>query len=138
MIRSIRSSRILWQALVTVVLGLGFCGWASARSQATSVPTVKANLGACSVDFTVSQKLNHPLYNAQVSVRIAYGFLGVKKMELQIGTDSEGKARFEGLPSEVHDPPLRFVVKHNGRTKTVDYWPRVRCHAEYSVIMDAR
>ena len=138
MVDAIRRNGILRQALKALVLSLCLGGWAFARPKEISVPVVNANLGPCSVDFTVSQGINQALYNAQISVRIAYGLFGVKKMGLQIGTNSEGKARFEGLPSKVHDPPLTFVVKHKGWTKTVHYWPEVRCHAQYAVIMGSR
>ena len=135
MIRTNRGNAILQQALKTLVLGLCLSGWASASPKQASVPAVNAGLGPCSVDFTVSWGINQPLYNAQISVSIAYGFMGMKKMDLQIGTNNEGKARFEGLPAKVHNPPLSFAVKHNGRTKTVNYWPQVQCHGQYSVIM---
>ena len=138
MIHTIRSNRILAQMLKTLVLSLALGGWAFARPKNMAVPAVNANLGPCSVDFTVSQSTNQPLYNAQISVNIAYGLFGMKKMDLQIGTNSQGKARFEGLPPNVHNPPLTFVVKHKGWTKDVDYWPQVRCHAQYSVILGAR
>jgi hypothetical protein len=138
MIHTIRSNRIFQQTLKTLVLGLCLGGWAFARPKEVAVPAVNASLGPCSADFTVSQSTHQPLYNAQISVSIAYGLLGMKKMDLQIGTNSQGKARFEGLPPKVHNPPLTFVVKHKGRTKNVDYWPQVRCHAQYSVIMGAR
>lgn len=133
--RSKCGNGVLRQALQTLLAGLCLAAGALAGPREVSVPTVKANLGPCSVGFTVSQGLNQPLYNAQISVRIAYGFLGMKKMDLQIGTNSEGKARFEGLPAKVHRPPLSFEVQHNGRSKTVNYWPQVRCHAQYAVIM---
>jgi hypothetical protein len=137
MIRTSRRNSVLQQSLKALALGLFLSGWALARPKQPAVPAVNAALGPCSVDFTVSQSLNEPLYNALISVSIAYGFMGVKKMDLQIGTNSEGKARFEGLPERVHNPPLTFVVKHKGRTKTVQYWPQVECHGQYSVIMGA-
>jgi hypothetical protein len=138
MMRSPRGSRILRLSMKTLVISLCLAGWAFARPNEAAEPAVNANLGPCSVDFTVSQKTNRPLYNAQISVSIAYGFLGMKKMDLQIGTNNEGKARFVGLPSKVHNPPLTFVVRYKGWTKNVDYWPQVQCRARYSVIMGAR
>ena len=138
MIQTSRGNPILRQALKTLILSFCLCGWARALPKQAPVPEVHAGLGPCSVDFTVSQSLNQPLYDAQISVSIAYGFMGMKKMDLQIGTNSEGKARFEGLPAKVHNPPLAFVVKHKGRTKTVEYWPQVQCHGQYSVMMGAR
>ncbi|HEX5432803.1 MAG TPA: hypothetical protein VFY05_01085, partial [Candidatus Angelobacter sp.] len=81
---------------------------------------------------------NKPLYNAEISVKIAYGFMGMKKMDLKVGTNSEGKARFVGLPDKVHNPPLVFVVNANGASKTVNYWPSVKCDARYDVDMGVR
>ena len=134
---AVHGNSILRHTMKTLVICLCLGGWAFARPKETSVPAVNANLGPCSVDFKVSQSVNQPIYNAQITVSIAYGFLGMKKMDLQIGTNSEGKARFVGLPAKVYRPPLTFVVKHKGRTKNVDYWPQVRCKAQYAVIMEA-
>ena len=64
--------------------------------------------------------------------------MGVKKMDLKVGTNSEGKARFVGLPEKVHNPPLAFVVTAKGLSKTVNYWPSAKCHVRYSVIMGGR
>ncbi|MEJ2009433.1 MAG: hypothetical protein P8Z30_14975 [Acidobacteriota bacterium] len=134
-IRNIHSGRCLVQALA---LGLFVAGWLHAASKSAPVPQVNADIGPCTADFTVRQGANQPLYNAQISVKIAYGFMGMKKMDLKIGTDSEGKARFVGLPEKVHNPPLDFVVKAKGLTKTVHFWPSAKCRAQYAVVMGGR
>lgn len=131
-IKNIRRAQCLVQALA---LSLFLAGWACAAPQSTPVPQVNADIGPCTVDFNVSQGMNQPLYNAQISVHIAYGFMGMKKMDLKIGTDNEGRARFVGLPQKVHNPPLDFVVQAKGLTKTVHYWPSVKCKARYAVVM---
>ncbi|HZT70228.1 MAG TPA: hypothetical protein VFC10_10860 [Terriglobia bacterium] len=118
----------------TLALGLLFATGLIAASEPFPVPQVDAGIGPCTADFTVSRN-NKPLYNAEISVHIAYGFMGMKKMDLKIGSNSEGKARFIGLPEKVHNPPLEFVVRSNGLSKTVDFWPNVKCHSQYSVIM---
>jgi len=110
----------------------------AAQKQQIPVPQVNANLGPCTVNFTVSEKANQPLFNAEISVKIAYGFMGLKKMDLKVGTNNEGKARFVGLPEKVHNPPLAFVVRAKGLTKTVNYWPSVKCQARYAVVMEGR
>jgi len=132
LIRSIHGVRCVVQALA---LSLFFAGWMLAASQSAPIPQVNADIGPCTADFTVRQGVNQPLYNAQISVKIAYGFMGMKKMDLKIGTDSEGKARFVGLPEKVHNPPLDFVVQAKGLTKTVHYWPSAKCRAQYAVVM---
>ena len=135
---SIRKTRHLQHAIGVLAFNLLFAGVMLAAQQQVPVPQVNANLGPCTVDFTVSQDNNKALFNAEISVKIAYGFMGVKKMDLKVGTNNEGKARFVGLPEKVHKPPLAFVVQAKGLTKTVNYWPGVKCQARYSVIMDGR
>lgn len=125
-------------AIRVLALNLLFAGVMLAAPQQVPVPQVNANLGPCTVNFTVSEKANQPLFNAEISVKIAYGFMGVKKMDLKVGTNNEGKARFVGLPEKVHNPPLSFIVSAKGLTKTVNYWPSVKCQARYSVVMEGR
>jgi len=133
-----RSFCLVHRAAAVLALSLFFSVAGAAAKQQIPVPQVDAGIGPCMVDFSVSQSDNKPLYNAEIAVKIAYGFMGMKKMDLKVGTNSEGKARFVGLPEKVHNPPLAFVVSAEGLTKTVNYWPRVRCRARYSVIMGGR
>jgi hypothetical protein len=137
-LNSISSIRPVRHAVLALSLSLLFAAEIFASQQSVPVPQVNANLGPCRVDFTVSQGSNQPLYNAEISVKIAYGFMGVKKMDLKVGTNNEGKARFVGLPEKVHNPPLSFAVSSKGLSKTVNYWPSVKCQARYAVIMDRR
>lgn len=133
-----RSIRLVRRAVEALALSLFFAGGMLAAPQMGPVPQVNAGIGSCTADFTVSQGANQPLYNAEISVRIAYGFMGVKKMDLKVGTNSEGRARFVGLPEKVHKPPIDFVVQAKGLTKTVHDWPSVTCQARYSVIIGGR
>lgn len=137
-LNSTRSKRVVQHVVGALALSLLFAAAMPASQQSTPVPQVNANLGPCTVDFTVSQKANQPLFNAEISVKIAYGFMGMKKMDLKVGTNSEGRARFVGLPEKVHRPPLEFVVRAKGMTRTVNYWPSVKCQARYSVEMEDR
>jgi hypothetical protein len=137
-LNSIRSMRLAQHVVGALAFSLLFAPVMPAAQQSVPVPQVNANLGPCTVDFTVSQKAKQPLYNAEISVKIAYGFMGMKKMDLKIGTNYEGKARFVGLPEKVHNPPLAFVVRAKGLSKTVNYWPSVKCQARYSVVLEGR
>jgi hypothetical protein len=137
-LNSVRSMRLAKHAVAVLALTLMWAAMAPASQQSVPIPQVNGNLGPCTVDFTVSEKADQPLFNAEISVRIAYGFMGVKKMDLKVGTNNEGRARFVGLPEKVRKPPLQFVVRAKGLTKTVDYWPSVKCQARYSVVMEGR
>jgi hypothetical protein len=66
-----------------------------------AIPSVDAGLGECSADFTITDSDSKPIYNAKVKVHIAYGFLSAHKLDLEVGTNIDGKARFTGLPNRL-------------------------------------
>ncbi len=118
-------------AVLFVLLLLAACGPVFAAD--IPVPSIDAGLGPCTVDFTVTDANQEPIYDAKITVRVKYGFLGLRKIDLEIGTNSNGKARFTGLPTKARKPPLEFLVRYHNRTDTVWYWPAVDCHKEYTV-----
>src|SRR4029077_20693608 len=82
------------------------------------VPVLKANLGGdCSADFVVRQD-GQPVYNATVHVKVRYGALSVKRSDLEIGTNSDGKARIEGLPAKAR--PLAYDVNKADKKAAVE------------------
>ena len=99
------------------------------------VPVINGNLGPCTADFTVTDSSNQPIYDAKIHVTILYGFMSKRKSDLEIGTNSDGKARFEGLPDKVKKPPLEFKVWSDGRTKTVSHDPAMDCHPSFTVVL---
>ena len=78
------------------------------------VATLDAKLGPCSADFTVTDVDGRPVYNATIHVRVRYGALGLKRMDLEVGTNGDGKGRFVGLPDRAR--PLVYDVT-KGETK---------------------
>src|SRR5512145_2182090 len=90
---------------------------------------ISARLGDCSADFTVRDGDGKPIYAALVHVRIRYGFMGVKRMDLEVGTNSEGQARVEGLPAKVK--PLTYDISHADRKTTVMQDLSTSCRAKY-------
>jgi hypothetical protein len=71
----------------------------SDKPDPNAVAVVNAGLGDCSADFTVVDDNKAPVYDATISVHIAYGTWSLHKMDLQVGTNAAGKARFTGLPN---------------------------------------
>ncbi|HVZ18857.1 MAG TPA: hypothetical protein VG897_17200, partial [Terriglobales bacterium] len=53
---------------------------------------------------------------------------------LEIYTNSDGKARFEGLPRKSRGP-LSFTVDYQGRATAVVVEPRDNCHGSYTAIV---
>lgn len=99
-----------------------------------SVPSVNGNIGPCSVEFTVRDSSQSPIYNAKVRVHISYGFLGVHKMDLEVGTNVDGKARFDGLPKKVKIP-LYFQALQGNKEADTSWDPATGCKAEKSLTL---
>jgi DNA-binding beta-propeller fold protein YncE len=107
---------------------------ASQESRATSnLAVISARLGPCSADFTVTDAAGVPVYAATVHVRIRYGLMSLKRMDLEVGTNSDGKARVEGLPEKAK--PLTYDVKKGDLTATINQDVSTNCQGTYPVIL---
>ena len=92
---------------------------------------ISARLGTCSADFTVKDADGKPLYAAIVHVRVRYGFLNVKRMDLEVGTNSEGKTRVEGLPGKAK--PLTYDISWADKKAAVGQDLSTNCNATFDV-----
>ena len=106
------------------------------RAQTADVPAVKADVGPCSADFTVTDGENKPIFDAKIQARVRYGFMSKRKTDLEVGTNSDGKARVEGLPDKAKKP-LEFHVRHGEFLKSVTQDPASDCHANFTVVLGA-
>ena len=97
----------------------------------TEVPVLKANLGDCSADFVVRDADGRPVYNATIHVRVRYGFMSLKRSDLEIGTNADGKARIEGLPSKAK--PLAYDVGKGEAKAEASQNVEDMCHAAFDV-----
>jgi hypothetical protein len=109
---------------------------AAQNQQAKSgIPAMDAGVGPCSVEFTVTDTAGQPVYAAKVQVHIAYGFAGIHKLDLEAGTNADGKIKFVGLPEKVHKPPLEFHVSKDSSQGLATYTPSAECHAEHKIVL---
>ena len=100
----------------------------------TDVTLMKAGLGgSCSADFSVKGADGKPVYAATVHVKVRYGFAGVKRADLEVGTSSEGKARIEGLPDKAK--PMTYDVKKDEKRVDVTQDVADMCHATFDVTL---
>jgi hypothetical protein len=99
------------------------------------VAVVDGHLGRCTADFTVTDNRQVPIYDAKIDVTLRYGFLGLRKMSLQVGTNSEGKAGVAGLPDQPNKT-FRFEVTSGKMSKTVVMNTSDRCNAEFDVVLE--
>ena len=125
---SLYNSRMKRSFCVCGAVLLAFVGLALSQSPEKPA-TVDGGLGRCSLEVTVIGADAKPVYAATVSVHIAYGFGGFHKLDLEVGTNAEGKAKFTGLPSRVRRPPLEFAATKDDLSGTLDYDPATECVA---------
>ena len=107
---------------------------ATTTGDSPEVPVVDAGLGSCRADFLVKDGTDKPIFNAKISLTIKYGFLSKRKSEVEIGTNSDGKARVTGLPN-LPKRPLDFSIKSGDVTTTVTDDPSTNCNAVFNVTL---
>jgi len=100
----------------------------------SKIPVISGDLGDCTADLRVTDVKDKSVYNAKIGVEIKYGFGGLHRSTLEIYTNSDGKARFEGLPLKSRGP-LAFTATYEGRSTTVVVEPRDNCHGSYTAIL---
>jgi hypothetical protein len=121
--------------LTTLLLALSLSTFAqTAAPDPKSVPVIDGAIGACSVDFTVTDPDGAPVYNANIKVHIAYGFMYLHKLDLQVGTNADGKARFTGLPDRTKRG-LFFEASAGDRTAEAFDDPATTCKNQFTVTL---
>jgi hypothetical protein len=102
---------------------------------AEKLPIMDGGAGPCSLELTVFGADGKPVYDATIKVHIAYGFAGARRLDLQAGTNAEGKLRFTGIPARVHRPPLEFLASKADLQATVAYDPAEECQAKQQMTL---
>lgn len=102
---------------------------------AKKVPVIDGAVGPCSLELTVNSVDSKPVYAAVVKVHIAYGFGGMRKLDLEASTNIDGKVKFVGIPSRVRRPPLEFRASKDELAGTVDYDPTSECQAKQVIVL---
>ena len=120
--------------LLTLALSVPALSQSPAAADPKSVPVVDGAIGTCSVDFTVNDTAGAPVYAAKIKVHIAYGFMYARKLDLEVGTNIDGKARFTGLPERTKRG-LFFEASEADRTGNAFVDPAVSCKSQFAVIL---
>lgn len=134
------------QRLLCLVCVLGFAGGTATHAVAQTtttpppapqtVPVMDGGIGPCSVELTVTTADAKPVYGATVRVHISYGFMGLKRLDLQAGTNSDGKVKFTGIPTKVHNPPLEFHATKDDLTGVANDDPQQECQARHDLFLE--
>ena len=103
-----------------------------------AVPALDGGLGPCSADFTITaDAAGAPVYAATVKVHIAYGFMNVRKLDLQVSTNIDGKARFTGLPDRLKHG-VYFHASEGDRTGEAFDDPANTCKAQFTIVLEKK
>jgi hypothetical protein len=99
------------------------------------VPVMDGEAGPCSIAFTVTDIKGAPVYDARIRVHIAYGFMGVRRLDLEAATNVDGKTQFKGLPEKVKGGTLMFRASQGKREGSAVYDPAKNCGGQQSSIV---
>jgi hypothetical protein len=138
------------RVLTCVLVGAGFLSATQAQSNiapastqagpvsqaAEKVPAIDGGAGPCSLELTVTGADGKPVYAATVKVHIAYGFGGARRLDLEAGTNSDGKVKFTGLPARVRRPPLEFHASKDELVGVATYEPSAECQAKHEISLE--
>lgn len=97
-----------------------------------AIPSIDGSIGPCSADFSVMDASGAPVYAAKISVHIVYGFMNVRKLDLELGTNADGKARFIGLPDRLKHG-IYFHASEGERSGEAFDDPANTCKAEFTI-----
>jgi len=125
--RSASMISILLVATAAVVCGR------NDSSQSSKVPVIDGGAGPCSFELIVFTPDGKPAGAADVKVHIAYGFGGFRRLDLEAGTNYDGKVNFTGLPAKVKNPPLEFHASKEQWVGSARFDPALECQARHDI-----
>ena len=102
-----------------------------------TIPVIDGGIGPCSADFTVNDAAGAPVYDAKIRVHIAYGLMNLHKLDLEVGTNAAGKARFAGLPSKTKQG-LFFRASQSASEGSAFDDPAKTCNAEFTIMLEKK
>jgi hypothetical protein len=105
----------------------------AAPSASPELPVLNARLGACAADFLVKDADGKPVYLALIHVNVRYGTMNLKRMDLEVGTNSEGKAKISGLPDKAK--PMTYDITKEDKKTVVDQDVAKSCQAKLEVTL---
>lgn len=131
-------------AAACVVLALS--GWlllfaqqpAQPAQPSEDVPVTDAQSGPCSIELTVSGTDTKPVYAARIDYKTAYGFMGTHKLDMTVYTNSQGRARFTGIPARVRKPPIEFHASKGDLVGIATMDPATECQARHDIMLDKK
>ena len=112
-----------------------FFTWAQTATPAPdphAVPSIDGGIGSCSADLTITDDSGAPVYLAKVTVHVAYGFMNKHKLELELSTNVDGRARITGLPDRIKHG-FYFRASQGDQTGEAFDDPANTCKAQFTI-----
>jgi hypothetical protein len=124
------------RVLCSILVAVPLLSEAQAQSHNEKVPVIQGGAGPCSIELTVMGADGKPVYAATVKVHVAYGFGGMRRLDLQAGTNSDGKVKFTELPRRVSRPPLEFHASKDEFEGVAAFDPSTECQAKHDITLE--
>jgi hypothetical protein len=124
------------RVLCSILVVLPLLSEAQAPAPNEKVPVIQGSAGPCSLELTIRGADGKPVYAATVKVHIAYGFGGMRKLDLEAGTNSDGKVKFAGLPARVRRPPLEFHSSKDEFVGVASFDPSTECQGKHDITLE--
>jgi hypothetical protein len=125
---------VIAASMIALACAQAFSQTAAAQPDPKAVPTIDGGIGPCSADFAITDANGAPVYAAKVKVHIAYGFMNVRKLDLELGTNVDGKARFTGLPDRIKHGVYFYASEGNRSGEAFDD-PANTCKAQFGITL---
>ncbi len=126
--------RALPLILFAVALSLSAFAQTPTAPDPKAVPVLDGAAGPCTADFTITDAAGAPVYAAKIKVHIAYRFGSFHKLDLELATNADGKARLIGLPERVKRG-LTFQASEGDRTGEAFDDPAETCKAQFTIAL---
>lgn len=135
---TIQNRIVLSTAFLLAVLSIpALPAQSSPPADPNAVPVIDGAIGPCSADFTITDASGAPVYDAKIKVHIAYRFGGFHKLDLEVGTNAAGKARFTGLPEKTKEG-LFFRASQGDREGSAFDDPAKTCKTAFTIALEKK
>src|SRR5450631_3441036 len=124
------------RVLCSIVVAAPLLFRAQAPAPNEKVPIIDGGVGRCSLELTVLGVDRKPVYAATVTVHVKYGFGGMRRLDLEAGTNSDGKVKFAGLPDRVQRPPVEFHASKDELVGVASFDPATECEAKRDITLE--
>jgi len=105
-------------------------------AQAGNPYLMDGGAGPCAIDLKVMDPAGKPISTALISVHVAYGTLGLHKLDMSVYSSPDGTARFTGIPPKPKNAPLEFRAVKDQLTGEATMNPATECQAKHDIVMD--